>query len=723
MKFPLILLLIFQNVLSSTGQELNLEDIFLKNKYRQKSGQNTQFTKSSSNYTTIENDETFKYRIIESHNLNTNKSVQIFSDQLLKAYMKNEYATFNDYSFSNDNSYLLLSTDREYIYRRSIKANYFYHKIGSKQIKPLSENGKQLFPTFSPSNNHIAFIRDNDIYIKELFSEKEIQVTNDGKVNSIINGKSDWVYEEEFSLTRAYEWSPNGQYLLYLKFDETEVPEFSYIDYGYDLYPKVETFKYPKAGEKNAQLSLWLYDVESDKNIPVPIITDDSTYIPRIQWMPSGKSFSVMVVNRWQNHLAVLGINLHDFDTKVLYQEKNNQYIALPNIYTFLSDSTLVISSEKKGFNNVYLIKDKQERIIGNEHLDITSIYGIDKKQHKLYCQAFGKNISEKHIFQIDYITNKVKQLTEKKGNHLASFSVDFRFMKHTFSADGQPSVVTMKDLVEEKTVLTLEDNFELKREVEQFWNDKFFFSIPIDDYTLPAYIIKPKNFDESKKYPVLMFVYGGPGSQRVKNSWGGNKEIWFQYLVQQGFIVVSVDNRGTGGKGADFKKQTYLQLGKLETEDQISSAKFLIENYPYIKADQISIFGWSYGGFLSSLALFEGGETFKSAISIAPVTNWKYYDTIYTERYMRTQKANPSGYAYGPLFSAKKMKNDLLLVHGTSDDNVHFQNSVELIKELNNRGKNYELLIYPDKIHGIGGRNNQYHLYKSVTNFLFDRL
>ena len=719
-----VLLLIFSTIaLNLQCQLLTLKDIFLNNKYQAERGTSIKFMNASSDYTTVDFNPKNECRQIIKHNLSTGASEVLFSEETLRKVLKNEDASFEDYFFTDDDKYLLLSMNEENIFRRSVQANYYYHKIGSKKIEAVSENGKQLYPTFSPTNDRIAFVRDNDIYIKDLSDNSETRVTTDGEINAIINGKSDWVYEEEFSLTRAYEWSPDGNHLLYLKFDERDVPEFSYTNYGSDLYPKIETFKYPKVGEKNAKLSLHLYDVKKHTNADVQIVTDDSTYIPRIKWLPSGDAFSVMVLNRWQNHLIVLSVNKDDFNTKIIYEEKDNSYIELPEIYAFLKDNTLVISSEKKKNNNVYFISDENEKLIGNHDLNITSIYGIDEKNNEIFFQAYGDNIEEKHLFKVNYKTNKVEQLSKEKGSHSANFSGDFSFYKHIFSADGIPPIITLESSYQDQETITIENNSTLKKETDQFWNEKEFFKIPLEDYELPAYMIKPDNFDKEKKYPVLMFVYGGPGSQSVTNSWGGNKYFWFQYLANNGFIIVCVDNRGTGGNGAEFKKCTYLKLGQKEAQDQVAAANYLKENFPFVHNYQVSIFGWSYGGFLSSLSLFEGGNTFKSAISVAPVTNWKFYDTIYSERYMKTPKENPSGYAYAPISCARKMENDLLLIHGTADDNVHFQNTIELIKELNSSGKDYELLIYPNKAHGIGGRSNQYHLFKNVTDFLLDRL
>jgi len=640
----------------------------------------------------------------------------------------NKPISVRSYQFSNDESKLLIPTETESIYRHSTRSNYYVYDLKTETLKPLSDQGKQQLATFSPDGNKIAFVRENNLFIKDLRNDQELQLTKDGKVNEIINGTTDWVYEEEFSFTKAYFWSPDSRKIAFIRFDETAVKEFQMAFYN-GLYPEQYVYKYPKAGEDNSIVSVHIWDAEKNTTTTVDIGQETDIYIPRIMWTVNPELLAVQRMNRHQNHLEILLANASDGKTRLLYEEKNKYYIDITDDLTFLPDGKhFIISSEKDGNNHLYLhdMTGKQIRQLTKGPFDVSKFYGYSPKSKKIYYQAADPGPTEKTIHAAD-LKGKKETLISRKGQNNASFSSDFSFFINTNTTINSPHWISVHR-ANGSELRVLRNNEKLKNTMQEYgWTDVTFFTVEHPDITLPdgttvglnAWKLLPPDFNPEKQYPVLLYIYGGPGAQTVNNSWGGTNLWWFQMLAQKGIIVVSVDNRGTGSRGETFKKMTYLELGKYETEDLISTAKYLAE-LPYVDKNKIGVFGWSYGGYMSSLAITKGADYFTSAIAVAPVTNWRYYDNIYTERYMRRPSENSSGYdENSPINHVGKLKGSYLLVHGSADDNVHYQNAMEMINALTNANKQFELMIYPNRNHGISGGNTRLHLYRLMTDFL----
>ena len=628
----------------------------------------------------------------------------------------------NNYTFSDDEKLLLLSTETEKIYRYSSKSAYYIYNIFTDKLKKLTDD-KVMYATFSPTGEKVAYVFDNNLYIKNLRSEKITQVTTDGKKNHIINGASDWVYEEEFALVRSFEWSKNGDYLAYYKFDESNVKEFSMDLFKGGLYPIQEVFKYPKAGEDNSVVKIYTYNVKEAQSTFI-YTEKDYEYFPRIKWTNNARKLVILAMNRHQNELDFIVANANDGSNKILFTEKDKYYIDVNDNLTFLPEDNFIWTSEKDGFNHVYL-KDFEggEIQITKGDWEVTSFHGVDSDKMEIYYTSTEDGSTNRSLFVQNLDTDEKRKLSTNIGTNSASFSNGLKYYMNSIStANSAPKFTLHK--ADGTQLKVLEDNAEFETKMEEFnLSEKEFFTIKTEDAELNAWMIKPPDFDKNKEYPLYMFLYGGPGSQQVTNSFGWTNYYWYQMLAQKGYIVACVDNRGTGGKGAEFKKMTYKELGKYETIDQINAAKYF-GSLSYINANRIGIQGWSYGGYMSSLAITKGADVFSLAIAVAPVTNWRYYDNVYTERYMQTPKENASGYdENSPINHVDKLKGHYLLVHGSADDNVHVQNTMEMISALVEANKQFDLFIYPDKNHGIYGGNTRYHLYKKMTDFILDNL
>lgn len=628
------------------------------------------------------------------------------------------------YQFSADETKLLITAESEPIYRHSTKELYYVYDLKSKKLSKISEEKIRL-AEFSPSGNLIAFVRDNNLFVKDIVSGTDIRVTNDGKWNEIINGATDWVYEEEFSFDKAYFWSPDGKKLAFYRFDESRVKEFSMNMYG-SLYPSENRFKYPKAGEENAKVSIHIFDIHSGKTVKVNA-GNMFEYIPRIKWTRDPGLLSVQKMNRHQSTLDLLIADAETGDTRPVISEKSDTYIDISDNLTFLGDKKHFIwTSDKSGYNHIYLydIDGKQAKQITSGNWDVTEFMGVDEISKTLFFVSAEDGPIVRKLYSVKLDGTGKKRLSEKNGFNDAHFSEKFQYYINYFSDSYNPSKITLHE-ASGKEIRVLKDNQPLKDTLAlyNFSMKEFFKFKTSENVQLNGWIIKPAAFDSSKKYPVLMFVYGGPGAQTVENRWGGANELWYQYLAQKGYIIASVDNRGTGARGSAFKKCTYKELGKLETIDQIETAKYL-GTLPWVDKNRIGIQGWSYGGYMSSLCITKGAGIFKTAIAVAPVTNWRYYDSIYTERYMQTPQENPNGYDdNSPINHVDKLKGKYLLIHGTADDNVHFQNSVEMVSALVKANKQFEQFFYPDKNHGIYGGNTRFHLYTKMTSFILENL
>ena len=633
--------------------------------------------------------------------------------------------SFSDYSFSEDEKKVLLPTETESIYRYSTRSNYYVYDRETKIAEELSE-GKQRLAQFSPDASKVAFVKENNIFIKDIINNTELQVTFDGEINKIINGATDWVYEEEFAFDNGMQWNASGNKIAYYRFDEEKVPEFS-MDLFTDLYPSQSQFKYPKAGETNSTIELFIYDLDSNKTTKANINTEEEFYIPRIKWTLDENVLSVQRMNRHQNQLDFILVDAKDGSSQTIFTENDAAYIDVTDNLTFLNDGKYFIwTSEKSGYNHIYLynLKGKQVRQITKGNYDVTDFYGIDESNNTVYFASSERSPMHRDVYAIQLNGKNKKTLTNKIGTNSATFSTNYKYFINQYSNANTPYYFSLFD-AKGNEVRMLKDNSNLKNSLAEYaLSQKEFFNFKTTEgINLNGWMMKPHNYDETKQYPVFMYLYGGPGSQQVTDSWGGSNFLWYQMLTQQGYIVACVDNRGTGARGSEFKKCTYQQLGKLETEDQIEANRYLA-NLPYVDGSRIGIFGWSYGGYMSSLCLLKGADEFKMAIAVAPVTNWRYYDSIYTERYMRTPQENASGYDdNSPINHVEKLKGKYLLVHGSADDNVHYQNTMEMTNALVNANKQFDLFIYPNKNHGIYGGYTRLHLFTKMTNFIKENL
>ena len=629
---------------------------------------------------------------------------------------------FTNYTFSADESKIILATEVESIYRRSTLGVFFVYDIASKQLQKVSDSKIQE-PTFSPDASQVAYGFNNNLYLKDLKSDREKQITFDGEKNKIINGITDWVYEEEFAFVRAYEWNADGQKIAFLRFDETAVPEFSMDVYGQALYQTQQVFKYPKAGEQNAVVSLHIYDLNKDLTNEVKLEKSyNDFYIPRIKWTSEASILSAQYINRHQNELDLWAIDTASNTSSILLTETDAAYVDVTDNLTFLKDNSFIWTSEKDGHNHLYHYSKKGKLInqLTQGNWEVTAYYGCDESNKRIYYQSVENGSINRDVYAVGLNGKKKRRLSAKTGTNAAAFSADFTYYINTFSSAITPPIYTLNSSLDGQVLKTIKTNDALVEKLEAYTiSDKVFSTLSINGNDLNMWTIKPLGFDSSKSYPMLMYQYSGPGSQEVVNRWNDSNDYWYQMLAQQGYYVVCVDGRGTGFKGANFKKVTYMNLVKYETEDQIAAAKQL-SKLPFIDESRIGIWGWSFGGQMSTNCLLKGSSIFKMAIAVAPVTNWRFYDTIYTERYMRTPQENAAGYDDNSPFNyPEKLEGDYLLVHGSADDNVHLQNTMRMVEALVQADKQFEWAIYPDKNHGIYGGNARLHLYKKMTNFL----
>ena len=627
----------------------------------------------------------------------------------------------NDYEFNDDESKLLITTNTKSIYRRSYTAEYYLLDLVSKKIDQLdAKHSPQTLAEYSPDGTKVSYIYKNDIYVKDLKTGKARKLTLDGKSNKVINGTTDWVYEEEFGITKAYDWSPDSKKIAFLRFNEKQVKEFSLTYYKNELYPENYTFKYPKAGEVNSVVTAHLLDVKSSKISTINV--GEYEYIPRLQWSNVENKLILLTLNRHQNHLKyhLIDATSKKASSKVFFEEKSATYVEIDNNLLILKDGKSILrTSEADGFNHIYSINfDGKSTQITKGKWDVIELYGIDNANQFIYYSSAENSAISKCIYKISINGEGKTLISMPEGYNDAEFTTGMNYFVKTYSNANSPAVISLCDNTG-KMIAVLEDNQKLRDKLSTFsLSKKEFMTFDLGTHSLNGWMMKPANFDASKKYPVYMIVYGGPGHNEVLDSWGGMNYMYHQLLTQEGFIVVSVDPRGTMFRGAEFKKATYLQLGKLETEDLIATGKKL-QGMPFIDANRIGIQGWSYGGFMSSLAITKGADVFKMAIAVAPVTNWKWYDNIYTERFMRTPKENQSGYDdNSPINFVKQMKGKYLLIHGSGDDNVHYQNTMEMVNALVAADKQFDLFIYPNKNHGIYGGNTRNHLYNMMLNY-----
>lgn len=629
-------------------------------------------------------------------------------------------------------SLYIIKTGSESIYRHSYKTYTYLYNASTKELDKLSDE-KLLHAEFSPAGNKISYVKDNNLYLYDISSKKTTAITTDGKWNYIINGNCDWVYEEEFGFSQAYQWSPEGNYIAYYRFDESNVKEYSFTEFD-DHYNHQYSYKYPKAGEDNSKIDIHIYNVLTGKDVKAQFEQGD-IYIPRIKWTSKDDALVVFWMNRHQNDLKLLLTNANNGSSKLLYEEKNKYYIEINDDWQFLkNNSGFLFSSEMNGYQNLYLysMDGKKKTAITSAKFDITDINGVDETNQLIYYTAAYPTPMDRNVFVADFSGKKNYLLTDGKGFHRAVFSDDYKQFYDYYSTINTPqkvsliSVINDRGKISTKTEKAVSENQKLQSLIKEYnLANAEFVKVPNGKGDeINGWILKPTNFDASKKYPVLFCNYGGPGSQQVANRYGA-VSMWHQLLAQKGFIVASFDNTGTGNRGEEFKKKTYMQLGKYEIEDQIAAAKWMAA-LPYVDKNNIGHWGWSFGGFMSSLAITKGADIFSAAVAVAPVTNWRYYDNIYTERYMRTPPENSDGYDNNsPVNFTNKVKGKYLMIHGTADDNVHFQNATQMVTALVKNNIPFESAYYPNKNHGISGfrDNTTIHLWTKMTNWILQNL
>lgn len=670
-------------------------------------------------YTVLNFDRTQMTSSIDKYDYKTLKKV----GTIVSSSDLDGVANFSAYSFSNDEKKILLSTEVESIFRRSTLGVFYIYDIDSKSLVKISD-AKIQEPTLSPNGKQVAYVMNNNLYLFNLESKQTKQVTVDGVKNKIINGVTDWVYEEEFGFVRAFEWNADGTKIAFLRFDETEVPEFSMDMYGSGLYQQPYVFKYPKAGEDNSLVTLHILDVASGTISDIDL--GDAYYVPRLKWKHHKDMLSVQTLNRNQNQLLLHTVDTEKNTVSVLLEERDAAYVDITDNLTFLEDDSFIWTSEQDGWNHIYLYSEEGKLMnkVTKGEWEVTAYYGYDQNQDKIYYQSTENGSINRGVYNVDSSGKNKKPLAVTEGTNRASFSADFTYFINTFSSAETPPVYTLHQAKNGKKVKDIKDNQLLLEKLEGYEiSPKEFSTIAVNGNDLNMYMIKPKDFDASKKYPLFMYQYSGPGSQNVSNSWMGANDYWHQLLAAEGYIIACVDGRGTGFKGRDFKKVTYMNLVKYETEDQIAAAKKLSE-LEYIDEDRTGIWGWSFGGHMATNCILKGNDTFETAIAVAPVTSWRFYDTIYTERFMRTPSENPSGYDDNSPFNYPELlEGNYLLIHGSGDDNVHVQNTMRMIEALVQANKQFDWGIYPDKNHGIYGGNTRIHLFTKMTNFIKENL
>ncbi|WP_025125718.1 S9 family peptidase [Myroides odoratimimus] len=688
--------------------------------FRTKVMQSVNSMEKSNQYSRIER-VAKDHQEINLYNFETlEKAKTIFSTSAFK-----DIKSIDTYIFDHKEEQLLIGTNTTPIYRRSALTDFYLFNPTKNSLVKIADH-KISEPTFSNDGSKIAYAYQNNLYIYDIASQKTQQITNDGKKNHIINGISDWVYEEEFGIVRMFDWNKNGDKIAYIKFDETDVPEYSMDVYGTGLYPTQDKFKYPKAGEKNSLVSIHIYDVKSNQTSKVDLSEFNDFYIPRIKWTNDNQYLSAQIINRHQNDLKVFFIDGNTLSKKLILNETDKAYVDVATL-SFLDNNDFVWLSERDGHNHLYYYNKEGKLVnqITKGNWEVTDYYGIDTKSKKLYFQSVEEGSIYRGVYSIDLNGKNKKKLSEKLGTNRAIFSPNFEQFINVYSSSTVAPTYTLQQSKTGKVVKEILNNKELESKLVDYnLPTKEFIQIPtVNGLQLNAWVMKPKDFDPAKKYPVFMYQYSGPGSQQVADKWLDSNDYWHAMLTQKGYIVVTVDGRGTGFRGAEFKKMTQNQLGRYEVDDQIIAAKYLGQQ-PYVDASRIGIWGWSYGGFMSSNAILQGNDVFKLAIAVAPVINWRYYDSIYTERYMTTPQENQAGYDdNSPITHASKLKGRYLLVHGTADDNVHVQNAMAMIEALVQENKDFDWLIYPDKNHGISGGNTRLQLYTKMTNFILNNL
>lgn len=704
---------------SAQTKQITLEDIWARSTFRPQGISSIRSMQDGEHYCILTRNG------IDKYSYKTGEKVDClcaFHDPMRKS--EKPMPPIESYEFSQDEQKVLLSAEFEPIYRHSGVSTYYIYTISDGTFQRITQNGKQRLTTFSPDGKMVAFVRDNNLYTMSLSSLKETQVTTDGRFNEIINGTTDWVYEEEFAITKGFYWSPDSKKIAFYRFDESKVKQYSMQMWG-ELYPENYTYKYPKAGEDNSVVDVLIYDLETGNTRKLDVGSQNDQYIPRIQWTRDPNKLAIMRMNRLQNKMEMLQADARTGEISTLYVEEDEAYVEVPDTWMFLSDGKrMLFTSERDGYNHIYMLTGTQIFQITKGSYDVVSICSVDEKNGLIYYLSHESSPINRELYCIDFKGKKKTKLSDKPGWYSASFSNNSKYYISTFMDANTPPVYTLHSS-NGKLMKTLQDNADLRERMAEYGaGRKQFGTLTTSIGTeLNYYIILPPDFDSTKKYPLFFYVYGGPGNQQVTNSYGSSDYYWFHMLAQHGYVVACFDGRGTGGRGAHFKKMTYRNLGKMECEDAIEAARWFGKK-SWIDESRIGIFGWSFGGYLSTLSILKGHDVFKSAIAVAPVITWRYYDNIYTERFLQRPQDNPRGYDdNSPLNFANLLEGNYLLIHGTGDDNVHFQNAADMVTKLEEAGKQFEFRIYPNKNHSIYGGNTRLNLYQLMTDFIYRKL
>ena len=712
-------ILLFFNLIGAQDLSLDLGEL-MDGKYDPNRLEAIRSMRNGEYYTVLEEDKT----------LNTNSLVSYaYSNALERKVLIDsnrfpEKNKFSGYIFSNDEQKILLETLTDNIYRRSKQAIYLIYDIKTNSLEKLFDQKVQE-PLFSPDGSKVAYVYRRNLFIKNLELDIVKQITYDGDYQTI-NGITDWVYEEEFGFVRAFDWSQDSNQIVYMRFDESNVPIFSMDVYGNQTYPFPYMFRYPKAGEENSKIELIIYNTSSQTKETIDFENETPYYIPRIQFIGGRHSLIIQTLNRHQNKLKLWRWNTKKKNLQLLLTEIDEAYVSINDDLKFIEDDGFLWTSEKNGYRHIYYF-DKDGKLINQVtqgDWEVTTIYNYNPKSKEIYFQSVEGSSIERGIYAIDISGRGKRKLQPTHGFNDATFSTNNSYYIHSYSDELTPPIYTLYETRKNRPIRQLMNNKSLIEKLESYnFSEKEFSTIQINGSELNMWMIKPADFDANKKYPLLMFQYSGPGSQQVSNRWGDSRTLWHKDLANQGFIIACVDGTGTGFKGSKFKKSTYLNLVKYESLDQIAAAKTLGE-LPYVDHNRIGIWGWSFGGHMATHCLLTGNDVFSFAIAVAPVTNWRFYDTIYTERFMRTPQENPEGYDLNsPINYADQLKGDFLIIHGSGDDNVHVQNTMRMVEALIQADKQFEWMIYPDKNHGISGGNTRKHLYTKMTNFIFKNL
>lgn len=675
--------------------------------------------KSGEEFTRLEKNKILKYKFEDF----SGASSVLLDGTALK--ISGQSIVIQDYEFNSDESKMLIATDISSIYRYSFSAFYYILDLKTMTFESLDDKRTvQTLAEFSPNGRFVSYISDNNIFVKNLANGKIQQLTRDGKVNHIINGTTDWVYEEEFAYIKAYEWSPDSKHIAFLKFDESQVKEFTMTFYG-SLYPELFTWKYPKAGEDNSKVTLHVQAIGKKKARQIGLGSYE--YIPRIKFSPVNSTLLIQTLNRHQSKLQFFKFdpNTKSNQAQLFYSITDEAYVEIDDNLAFLPDgSSFITTSEKDGYKHIYKIcfNGNIEQITSGSW-DVIEVKGYDPQSKNIYYTSSENGATQKDLFSVHLESKTKNRLSPKSGHTDANFSNGMKYFIQTWSNANTPPIISLHR--QDGTQLqVLEENQLLRERLASYkLRSKEFFTIKGAEGDLNAWMIRPYNFDENQKHPVYMFIYCGPGSNTVNDRWEGATFMYHQLLAQRGYIVVSVDPRGTQFRGSAFLKSTYLQLGKLELED-ILAVNENLKKLHFVDGERIGIQGWSYGGYMSSLAMTKGAGAFKMGIAVAPVTNWRYYDNIYTERFMRTPQENAAGYDQNsPINFCENLEGKYLIIHGSADDNVHYQNAMEMVDALIKANKQFDMFIYPNKNHGIYGGNTRMHIFDQMLEYTLKHL